>query len=83
MATKKTGLAAFTGSRETLDGGREEGIAALRTRAKGDSVQMTVRLSREQWERINQLADTECISFNQLAIHAISKLFEGRGLPKL
>ena len=83
MATRKTGLAAFTGSRETSDGGREEGIAALRTRAKGDLVQMTVRLTREQWERINQLADTGGISFNQLASHAISKLFEGRGLPKL
>ena len=55
-------------------------MAALRTRAKGDTVQMTVRLTRE---RINQLADTESVSFNQLAIHAISKLFEGRGLPKL
>ena len=58
-------------------------MVALRTRAKGDTVQMTVRLSREQWERINQLADTEGISFNQLAIHAISKLFGGRGLPNL
>ena len=83
MAAKKTGLAAFTGSRETSDEGQSEGIATLRTRAKGDTVQMTVRLTREQWERINQLADTEGVSFNQLAIHAISKLFEGRGLPKL
>ena len=58
-------------------------MAALRTRAKGATVQMTVRLTREQWERINQLVDTEGISFNQLAIHAISKLFERRGLPKL
>jgi hypothetical protein len=43
---------------------------------------MTVRLSREQWERNNQLADTVGIRFNQLAIHAISKLFKGGGLPK-
>jgi hypothetical protein len=83
MATKKTGLAAFTGSRESSDQGQGEGLATLRTRAKGDTVQMTVRLTREQWERVNQLADTEGISFNQLAIHAISKLFESRGLPKL
>jgi hypothetical protein len=83
MAAKKTGLAAFTGSRETSDEGRSEDIATLRTRAKGDVVQMTVRLTREQWERVNQLADTEGISFNQLALHAISKLFEARGLPKL
>jgi len=83
MAVKKTGLAAFTSSRETSDEGQGEGMAALRTRAKGDLVEMTVRLTREQWERINQLADTEGISFNQLAIHAISKLFEARGLPKL
>jgi hypothetical protein len=72
MATKKTGLAAFTGNREDSDEGQGEGMAALRIRAKGDTVQMTVRLTREQWERINQLADTVGISFNQLAIHAIS-----------
>jgi hypothetical protein len=83
MAAKKTGLASFTGSRETSNEGQGEGIAAFRTRAKGDTVQMTVRLTREQWERINQLIDTEGVSFNQLAIYAISKLFEGRGLPKL
>jgi predicted HicB family RNase H-like nuclease len=83
MATKKTGLAAFTGSRETSSEGQGEGIATLRTRAKGDTVQMTVRLTREQWERVNQLADSEGTSFNHLAIHAISKLFEARGLPKL
>ena len=83
MTAENTGLAAFTGGRETADEGQGEGMAALRTRAKGELVQMTVRLTREQWERINQLADTEGISFNQLAIHAISKLFEGRGLPKL
>jgi predicted HicB family RNase H-like nuclease len=83
MAAKKTGLAAFTSSRETSHEGQDEGIATLRTRAKGDVVQMTVRLTREQWERVNQLADTEGISFNQLALHAISKLFEARGLPKL
>ena len=83
MAAKRTGLAAFTGNRETSDQGQGEGITALRTKAKGDTVHMTVRLSREQWERVNQLIDTEGVSFNQLAIHAISNLFEAKGLPKL
>ena len=54
-----------------------------RKKAMGDVVHVTLRLDREQWERAHQLARSEGVSLNQLAIDGISKLLEDRGLPAL
>lgn len=84
MAPKKktTGLAAFTGSQEAA--AYEKSTATeLRTKAKGEIVHITLRLTHEQWERAHQLARAEGVSLNQLAIFALSKLFQDKGLPGL
>ena len=79
---KTTGLATFTGSQEAAT--REKATTAgLRTKAKGDIVHLTLRLSRDQWERVHQLALSEGMSLNRLAILAISKMFQEKGLPGL
>ena len=83
MPTKKTGLAAFTGSQEPAARDRAADAANLRTKAKGETVSITIRLSRDQWERAHQLALAEGVSLNRLAIHALSKGFQEKGLPEL
>lgn len=83
MPTKKTGLAAFTDKQEAS--ARDQGTAqsALRTKAKGEIVHLTLRLTHEQWDRVHQLAHSEGVSLNRLAILALSKLFQEKGLPGL
>lgn len=54
-----------------------------RKKAKGETVAITIRFSREQWGRIHELARTEGTSLQELAIQGISKLFQERGLKKL
>ena len=63
--------------------GQRAAAAPERTKAVGEKVALTLRLSHEQWERAHQLALSEGVSLNQLALHALSKLFQERGLPGL
>ena len=83
MASKKTGLASFTGSQESAARDEDAAPASLRTKAKGDTVSVTIRLRPDQWERVHQLALAEGVSLNRLAIHALSKIFQEKGLPGL
>jgi len=77
---KPTGLAAFAkkGTTETKDADM-----TVRERGKGDVVSLTVRLPRSEWERLHQLAVSEGISINKLAIKGLSRLFAEKGLPPL
>ena len=77
---KPTGLAAFAkkGTAETKDAD-----ITARERGKGDVVSLTVRLPRSEWERLHQLAVSEGISINKLAIKGLSRLFAEKGLPPL
>ena len=54
-----------------------------RGRAKGNVVALTVRLPKTDWERIHQLAVVEGVSIQALAVEGLSKVFIGKGLPKL
>ena len=54
-----------------------------RTRGKGALVGITLRLSREQWDRLHDRARAEGVSLNALALRGLSRLFEERGLPPL
>ena len=54
-----------------------------RTRGKGAFVGITLRLSREQWDRLHDLARAEGVSLNALALRGLSRLFAERGLPPL
>ena len=54
-----------------------------RTRGKGAFVGITIRLTREQWDRLHDLARAEGISLQALTLRGLSQLFEARGLPPL
>lgn len=55
----------------------------VRRRGRGESVALTVRLSRSQWERVHQLAIAEGVSIQHLAVVGLSKIFKEKGLPDL
>lgn len=84
---KKTGLAAFTRKSSTVT--QETAVPAQvpvkreRGRGKGEKVALTVRLPRADWERLHQLAVTEGVSIQSLAVEGLSKIFVEKGLPKL
>lgn len=89
--SKVTGLASFTKrgqQSESIESGSQitstEVLAAqphARARAQKSIVAMSFRLSRQDWERLHQLAITEGVSINTLTLRGLSKLFEERGLP--
>ncbi len=55
----------------------------VRRRGRGESVALTVRLSRSQWERVHQLAIAEGVSIQHLAVVGLAKIFKEKGLPDL
>jgi len=89
---KPTGLAAFTrkGSASAQQTATNlESIAKLpaerrqRGRGKGEVVALTIRLPRAEWERVHQLAVSEGVSIQSLAVDGLSKIFVEKGLPPL
>ncbi len=46
-------------------------------------VALTVRLPRAEWERVHQLAVSEGVSIQSLAVDGLSKVFAEKGLPTL
>lgn len=86
MTAKPTGLAAFTRKpRIDQTSGSQEQLTPpeTRTRAKNASVALTVRLTRQQWERLHQLALADGVSLQQLIVLSLGSLFRSRGLPEL
>lgn len=85
MSRKPTGLAAFTGSRGVA--ARDEAVAStakpVRKRAQGETVALTVRVSRADWVRLHQLAVAEGVSLQALALDGLSKIFAEHGLPPI
>ena len=84
MGSKPTGLAAFT-QRSAPSQSKEEKkpSATVRKRGRGETVALTVRLSRADWERLHQLAVSEGTSIQQLAVSGLSTVFAAKGLPGL
>lgn len=84
MTKKPTGLAAFTGGRGVPEK-PDQALAATteRKRAKGDTVALTVRLSRADWMRLSNLAMAEGVSLQSLAINGFSAVLAKHGLPPL
>ena len=87
MSAKVTGLAAFT-----KRGAVQPEISATiedqdsgtgRQRAKKEVVALTVRLQRSEWERLHQLAVSEGMSIQSLAVRGLNRVFTDKGLPKL
>jgi hypothetical protein len=83
MPSRKTGLASFTGRQPTERQGHDNVPEDIRTKAKGDTVAITLRLTPDQWELVHQLARSEGVSLNRLALLALSKIFQEKGLPGL
>ena len=85
MTKKKTGLAQFTkqSSQSAEQNETQEAKPREKQRGKGDVVALTVRLSRDDWQRVHQLALSEGVSIQRLAVDGLSKLFEEKGLKKL
>lgn len=82
MSASKTGLSAFTS--KTADKGRTiESKPTERKRGIGETVALSVRVKRSDWERIHQLAVSEGMSINSLAILGFSKIFDEKGMPPL
>ncbi len=70
-----SGLA--TGMRPTAD------AAPTAEAKKKNRVATNLRLTRDQWRRVHELALDEETTVQELAIRGLSKLFEERGLPRL
>lgn len=94
MTKKPTGLAAFTKQGRQAQPDTSETASSAptaetatdtktRQRGKGDVVALTVRLSRDDWQRVHQLALSEGISIQKLAVDGLSRLFEEKGLKGL
>jgi hypothetical protein len=61
---------------------RRTGAAPLvRERGKKDTVALTVRLPRGEWERLHRLAVSEGVSIQTLAVRGLSLVFVEKGLP--
>jgi hypothetical protein len=89
MSAKPTGLAAFTGKKVPAPPQAEpaapisEASTGARTRAQGESVALTVRIRRSDWARLHQLAVSEGVSLQALALAGLSKVFAEHGLPPI
>jgi hypothetical protein len=82
MTPRPTGLAAFTRKNTPLDAPPGAPAAApIRRRGQRETVALTVRLRRADWERLHQLAVAEGVSLQQLALTGLSRIFAGKGLP--
>jgi hypothetical protein len=86
MSAKPTGLAAFTRKSAPVapaEQVQEEAASDARRRGKKEIVALTVRLHRSEWERLHQLAVSEGVSIQTLAMKGFDRVFSEKGLPKL
>ena len=92
MSAKPTGLAAFTGKKAappaetpavSVAPSASKPAGGPRRRAQGETVALTVRVSRADWTRLHQLAMAEGISLQALALAGFSRVFAEHGLPPI
>ena len=83
MAEKTTGLAAFTQKKVAPPQGeaQEQRAPMRRRRGLGDTVALSVRVSRPGWERLHQLAVAKGVSIQSLALQGFDRIFAEEGLP--
>ena len=85
MSKKPTGLAAFTAKKDP-EAVTAAAIAATtkgRRRGEGETVALTVRLSKGDWMRLHQLAMSEGVSLQTLAVTGFSKVLAEHGLDPI
>jgi hypothetical protein len=87
QATQKkpqvAGLAAFTNAQTEQTIERPSTIENQRQRGKHAIVGLNIRFTRQQWERVHQLALTEGVSIQKLVMQGLSQIFRDKGLPAL
>ncbi len=93
MAKKATGLAAFTRpktgaevtSLATIEDDRPgvEIPTPRRKRGGGETVALTVKVRRSDWQRLRQLADAEGTSIQAMAEAGLSAVLAQHGLPPI
>ena len=89
---KKTGLAAFTRPKaaEQSSGATDEALhlaievpAPRRKRGGGETVALTVKVRRSDWQRLRQLADAEGTTIQAMAEAGLSAVLAQHGLPPI
>lgn len=93
MAKKATGLAAFTrpkaGAEVTSLAAIEDDRPAAeiptprRKRGGGETVALTVKVRRSDWQRLRQLADAEGTTIQAMAEVGLSAVLAQHGLPPI
>lgn len=95
MAKKPTGLAAFTRAKSGTvgDAGLEAAAetprstasiaAPRRKRGGGETVALTVKVRRSDWQRLRQLADAEGTTIQAMAEVGFSAVLAQHGLPPI
>jgi hypothetical protein len=85
---KQTGLAAYTKAQQLplnnerpTAAGTAATAAAARRRGAGETVALTVRISRDDWQRLHQLATAQGVSLQHLMLRGLSGVFASEGLP--
>jgi hypothetical protein len=68
---------------QTINSGEAAPSNSERQRGKKDVVALTIRLHRAGWERLHQLAVSEGVSIQTLAVRGLGMVFSEKGLPKL
>lgn len=88
MSRRPTGLSAFAVKRtEPVAAQPDTAIpvtpdpAGKRRRGQGETVALTVRLSRTDWTRLHALALSEGVSLQTLATRGFSRVLAEHGLP--
>jgi hypothetical protein len=93
MAKKATGLAAFTRPKAGADTASLAAIeddrpaveipAPRRKRGGGETVALTVKVRRSDWQRLRQLADAEGTTIQAMAEAGLSAVLAQHGLPPI
>jgi hypothetical protein len=85
---RQTGLAAYAKAqqrRETNERPTTTRAAptspTTRRRGTGETVALTVRIPRDDWQRLHQLATAQGVSLQHLMLRGLSSVFTDEGLP--
>jgi hypothetical protein len=79
----KTALASFASAQTGQRNSGSEGAEPERQRGKHSVVGINIRFTRDQWERVHQLALAEGVSIQRLVIRGLSQVFHEKGLRTL
>ena len=67
----------------SIENPTKNALAGTTLQQKKNRVATNLRLTRDQWRRVHELALDEETTVQELAIRGLSRLFEERGLPCL